>query len=169
MTVISAWWRSNMPFQILSGRLNYYITRSRQEVSELKVRWVRDKMWLRKPPPSRRGPRDPRLSWRLDELETRCGRESQHPAESGPPGLRLSSPGERERHNADGHKSGGQYIAVSVRSPTPSHTQTFQIKWEVNVFKEVFTRLYSLRQYIYYVLSIQQINIHIKSPKVHLF
>ena len=46
-TVISAWWRSNMPFQgrrkwhipvashgeILSGRLIYYITRWRQEVS----------------------------------------------------------------------------------------------------------------------------------------
>ena len=27
MRVISAWWRSNMPFQRLSGRLNYYITR----------------------------------------------------------------------------------------------------------------------------------------------
>ena len=38
MTVISAWWRSNMPFQRLrgrlSGRLNYYITRWRQEVRE---------------------------------------------------------------------------------------------------------------------------------------
>ena len=34
------------------------------------------------------------------------------PREVGPPGLRLSSPGERERHTADGHKSGGQYIAV---------------------------------------------------------
>ena len=33
MTVISAWWRSNMPFWRLSGRLNYYITRWRQEVS----------------------------------------------------------------------------------------------------------------------------------------
>ena len=32
------------------------------------------------------------------------------PREAGPPGLRLSSPGERER-NADGHKSGGQYVA----------------------------------------------------------
>ena len=29
-----------------------------------------------------------------------------------PLGLRLSSPGERERHNADGHKSGGQNVAV---------------------------------------------------------
>ena len=32
MTVISAWWRSNMPFQRLSGRLNYYITLWGQEV-----------------------------------------------------------------------------------------------------------------------------------------
>ena len=41
MTVISAWWRSNMPFQRLSrrlsGQLNYYITRWTQE-----VRWVGD-------------------------------------------------------------------------------------------------------------------------------
>ena len=43
MTVISAWWQSNMPFQRLSGRLNYYITRRRQEVSELEIRWVNDK------------------------------------------------------------------------------------------------------------------------------
>ena len=34
------------------------------------------------------------------------------PREAGPPGPRLSCPGEQERHNADGHKSGGQYIAV---------------------------------------------------------
>ena len=30
-----------------------------------------------------------------------------------------------------------------------SHTQTFQIKWEVYFFKEVFARLYSLRQYVF--------------------
>ena len=40
MTVTSAWWRSNMPFQRLSGRLNYYITWWRQEVSELEIRWL---------------------------------------------------------------------------------------------------------------------------------
>ena len=49
MTVISAWWRSNMPFHRLSGRLsgwlNYYITRWRQEVSELGIREVGVKMW----------------------------------------------------------------------------------------------------------------------------
>ena len=38
--------------------------------------------------------------------------EKARTQQSGPPGLRLSNPGERERHNADGHKSGGQYIAV---------------------------------------------------------
>ena len=31
---------------------------------------------------------------------------------AGPPVLRLSNPGEQERHNADGHKSGGQYVAI---------------------------------------------------------
>ena len=99
MTVISAWWRSNIPFQRLSGRLNYYI-----------IRW--DRM---------------SVSWRSDELETRYSRESHHPAEgplgppiefgdqtrlcagmrtcpreAGPPGPLLSSRGERdrERHTA---------------------------------------------------------------------
>ena len=59
MTVISARWQSNMPFQgqrkwhiptasygeILSGRLNYYITRWRQEVSEFgdQTRWGQDR------------------------------------------------------------------------------------------------------------------------------
>ena len=44
MTVISAWWRSNMPFQRLSGWLNSFITRWGQEVSELEIREVGDKM-----------------------------------------------------------------------------------------------------------------------------
>ena len=57
--------------------------------------------------------------------------------------------GERERLNVDGHKKGGQSISVSVRSTTPSHTQTlskpfrtFAIKWEVNTYKEVFLRAF---------------------------
>ena len=80
--------------------------------------------------------------------------------------------GEQERHNADGHKSGGQYIAVFVQSPTSSHSKTlsnpfwtFQIKWEVYFFKEVFARHYycaimTLHAYVYIwifiMLSIQQ-------------
>ena len=93
MTVISAWWRSNMPFQwrrkwhipmasygdILSGWLNYYITRWRQEVSQFWRPEVGDK---------------PALSRKL-----------------GPQAPGWAS-GERERHSSDGHKSGGQYVAI---------------------------------------------------------
>ncbi len=46
-------------------------------------------------------------SWRQDVVENDSTQQK-----AGPPGLRLSSPGERERHNADGNKSGGQYVAV---------------------------------------------------------
>ena len=77
------------------------------------------------------------VSWRSDELETRCGRESHHPAdgekmrtcftEAGPPSPRLSSLGEREGHTAT---SGGarevnmlQFCSVSN---SLSHTQPFQ-------------------------------------------
>ena len=83
---------------------------------------------------------------KFNQLETRCSRESQHPAEgalrppteqfgdqtswrqeavmrtcpreAGPPGPWLSSPEEQER-NADGHKSGGQYVAVLIGLQLP--------------------------------------------------
>ena len=170
MAVISAWWRSNMPFQRLGGRLNYYITR-----------------WERKSE-----------SWRADELETRCGRESHtrpkapsgprwsletrwwqdavekaRTQQSGPLDLRLSSPGEWERHNADGHKSGGQCIAVLFGLQTPSHSKTLSnpfgtltIKWEVHIFLKksslifihcvsMYSACICVYKHIYYV-SIQQ-------------
>ena len=114
MTVISAWWRSNMPFQRLSGRLNYYITR-----------------WDSKS-----------VSWRSVELETRCGRESQHTAEGafeipdwvwrpvgekmlewehvperlGPQTPWLSNPGERERHTAMSGGAGEVNMLLSLFS-----------------------------------------------------
>ena len=47
----------------------------------------------------------------IRELEKWCCREDSTLQRAGPPGLRLSNPGERER-NADGHKSWGQYVAV---------------------------------------------------------
>ena len=99
MTVISAWWRSNMPFQRLSGRWNYYITRWRHEVSE-----------LRRPDP-----------WWQDAVENASTQQR-----AGPPGLRLSSPEERERHNTDGHKSGGQYVAVLFGLPLPLTHKPFK-------------------------------------------
>ena len=62
------------------------------------------------------------MSWGLEKMLIRCSKESQHPAEltPGPP----FESGEQERHSVDSHKSGGQNIAVYVRSPAPSHTQT---------------------------------------------
>ena len=56
------------------------------------------------------------MSWGPEKLLIRCSRESQ---QSEPLGLPLSSPGEWERHNADGHKSGGQYIAVLLGLQLP--------------------------------------------------
>ena len=93
--------------------------------------------------------------WRPDQLETRCGRESQHPAEgalrplinqfgdqtswredagmrkcpgeAGPPDPLLSSPRRTRKKHCSGHRSWGSICCSSVRSPTPSHTQPFQI------------------------------------------
>ena len=52
------------------------------------------------------------LVWRPDPLVTRCSRESQHPAEIWAPGPPVGQLWRRERHNTDGQKSGGQYVAV---------------------------------------------------------
>ena len=117
MTVISARWWSNMPFQrrrkwhipmasygeILSGWLNYYITWWRQEVRRFGDRRV----------------------WRQDVVEK----------------VRLSNPGERER-NTDGHKSGEvnmwQFCSVSNSLPDT----TFQIKWEVYFSKRTVSLVF---------------------------
>ena len=87
MTVISACWRSNMPFHRLRGRLNYYITRWRQEVrssrsDELETRCDRESHHL-----AEGALGTPDWVWRPDQLVIRCSRESQP---SGPPGFRLS-------------------------------------------------------------------------------
>ena len=66
MTVISAWWRSNMPFQRLSGWLNYFITRWDRKSESWKVNELEQTSWRQdvvgRATPSRRGPRDPRWS-----------------------------------------------------------------------------------------------------------
>ena len=46
--------------------------------------------------------------------------------------------GERERHNADGHKSGSQYVAVLFGLQLPVKHTALSIKWELYFFKEVF-------------------------------
>ena len=128
MTVISAWWRSNMPFQRLSGqlsgRLNYYITRWEQEVSELEIRRVGDQTswrWCGKEShhPAEGALGTPDGVWGQDQLVIRCSRESQ---QSGPSGLRLSIRITRTTHGYVRRGWWGQYVAVFVRSPTPSHS-----------------------------------------------
>ena len=88
MTVISAWWRSNMPFQRLSGRLNYYITRWRQVVRELGPEKLELRCGRESHHPAEGALGAP--SSFGDPLVTRCCRESQHSAESWAPDLRLS-------------------------------------------------------------------------------
>ena len=98
LTVISAWWRSNMPFQRLigwlSGLLNYYITRWRQEVRELEIRQVGDQMSWRqvvvgKATTQKKGKSEPPVV-----LETRwwqdVGEKASTQQKAAPPGLRLS-------------------------------------------------------------------------------
>ena len=99
MTVISARWQSNMPFQrqrkwhilmasygeILSGWLNYYIT----------VKTVSQ------------------LVWRSDPLVTRCGWGSQHPAKSWAPRPTVVHLWRtRKTQHRWPYEWGGQYIAV---------------------------------------------------------
>ena len=110
------------------------------------------------------------MSWRSDELETRCGRESHHPAEGalgttsefgdqtswwedagmrtcpkevGPPAPGLAAM-ENENDTRQCPEELGRSICCSLCSVSNSlsHTQPFQIKWEVYFFKEVFARLY---------------------------
>ena len=110
VTVISTWWGSNMPFQRLSGWLNYYINRWRQEVS-----------------------------WRSDELETRCGRESPHPAERASGWAAL----ENEKDTTlMAIRVGVNILQFCSVSNSLAHTRTFQIKWEVYFSKNSVPRLY---------------------------
>ena len=82
--------------------LNYYITQSRQEVRQ----WELETRCGRESHARPKGPSGPPVvletHWWQDVVEKASTQQKAEPL-----GLRLSSPGERERHNADGHKSGG--------------------------------------------------------------
>ena len=92
------------------------------EIRELEIRELETRCSRENHHPAEGALGTPDGVWGPDQLVIIWGRESQQKAE--PPGLWLSSTGEQERHNADGHKSGGQYVAVFVQSPTPSHSKT---------------------------------------------
>ena len=64
-----------------------------------------------------------------DQLERRCWNENHIPAEAGPPGPRLSSPGEQERNAVIARRVGeGQYVAVLFSLQLTSHTITLSNK-----------------------------------------
>ena len=116
MTVISARWQSNMPSQ----------RQRKWHISDGKwwgdIEWAIELLYNTVKQEVRRV--GDLTSWRSDELETRCGRESQQKAE--PPGLRLSIRITRTTHGYVRRGWWGKYVAVLVRSPTPSQTQTWQ-------------------------------------------
>ena len=94
------------------------------------------------------------LVWRPDQLETRCGRENQHPTEWAP-----RPPVEQPRRTGKKRLwpiEWGSVCCSSVRSPSPSHTQPFQIKWEVYFSKNCVARLYYCCVVINLHMSIQQ-------------
>ena len=114
--------------------LNYYITQSRQ-----KSRQSYSYSWRRSYRCGRESHTRPRWSLGTREVADKMQQRKPAPSRVDPRASGWAS-GERERHNVDGYKSGGQNIAVFVRSPTPSHTQnlnnpfrTLVIKWEVNI------------------------------------
>ena len=68
--------------------------------------------------PTNRTEEDKQFSW--SRRGARCSGESQHPGEW-TPGLRLSSHGERERHNADGHNLRVKIFQLYSVSSSLSH------------------------------------------------
>ena len=91
--------------------------------------------------PTEGAPRPPIESWGSDELEIRCSRENQHPERLGPqvPGWEVQENGKETRLWP---LEWGSICCGSVQSPTPSHTQPFQIKWDVYFSKICVARLY---------------------------
>ena len=144
MTVISTWWRSNMPLQRLSGRLSgrwtIIITRSDS--------WKSDVIETRCGSESHTRPKGalgtPDGVWGPDQLVIRCSRESQ------PSGPRPSgwASGERERHSADGHKSGVNILQSLFGLQRPLTHKRYNKMRGTYFFKEVFARHYSLRRYV---------------------
>ena len=104
--------------------VNYYITR-----------------WYRKS-----------VSWRSDELETICGRENSTQRRE-PPGLRLSSPGERERHTAMSRGAGEVNMLQSLFSLQLSLTHNPFNKVRGIFSKRLCRTSLSLRLLLYYVYA----------------
>ena len=152
MTVISAWWRSNIPFQRLSGRLrerlNYYITRHRQEVRELEIRRVGDQTsWKQvvvgKATTQQKGPSGPRRSSGTGSVGDKM--QWRKPAEW--------TPGPPVEHQEKDTTLMAIRVGVNILQSLfglqfPLTRKRYTNKVRYIFFKEVFPCLYSLRQYV---------------------
>ena len=147
MTVISAWWWSNMPVQRrrkwhipawLAIRIDIeWAIELLYNSVETGSQWVGDQVsWredvVRKATTQQKGP-----SGRLIELDIRWVREKMLEWEHVPErlGPRLSSPGERERHTAMSGGAGEVNILQSLFSlQLPLSHANLTIKWEIYFF-----------------------------------
>ena len=107
---------------------------------EVQESWINDA--VEKTAPSSRGPRDPWLSGSgSDQLEIldwgTCPREAGHQA----PGWAAQ---ENEKETRLWPKVWGSICCSSVRSSTLSHTQRFQIKWDIYFFSKELCRSFLL-------------------------
>ena len=124
MTVISARWRSHRPFK---RKWKWHIPVARYW-KELRRRvhitaWefegnIRPTSWVQRARRRTGEKEGKQYSWR--RRWTRYGGESQHPGEW-TLRLRLSSHGERERHNADGHNFGVKIFQLCSVTSSLSH------------------------------------------------
>ena len=133
MTVISARWRSNMPFKRRWKCIFRWSVMGGDWVGgELIYNWVYrkfDRFWrqdaVEKANIQRKGPSDPRLRvWKQDVVEKASTQQR-----AGTPGIRLNNSGERER-NADGHTSRevNMFQFCSVSNSLSRTTLSFKVR-----------------------------------------
>ena len=90
-----------------------------------------------------REPSGPRLKvWRLDQLEIRYRNIEEHVQERLGPQAPSWAAQENGKEAWLWLIEWGSICCSSVRSPTPSYTQTFEIKWEVYFSKNCVARLH---------------------------
>ena len=118
--------------------LNYYITQCTGYFISLEIRSVGHKMQQRKPAPSRVGPQAPDWAVAVGEKMLDWGR---CPREAGPPGPRLSSPGERERNAVMANRVGFNMLQLYSVSNSLSHT-TLSINREVYFSKKTVSLVF---------------------------
>ena len=85
------------------------------------------------------------MNWGPEKMLIRCSKETQHPAVD----LKTSGWASKRTRKTqrDGHKLWRSKYEVYVRSLAPSHTQTLQIKWEVNIIVKKSSRVFILRRF----------------------